>query len=69
MFLRHTIDSPKVLDEIAVNAEVEQLLYTPGALLWAVRTGPGCLIGVEGGAVGTASRAESPLPDGHCVDA
>ena len=35
MFLRHTIDSPKVLDEIAVNAEVEQLLYTPGALLWA----------------------------------
>lgn len=35
LFLRHTIDSPKVLNEIAVNAEVEELIYTPGALLWA----------------------------------
>jgi uncharacterized protein (DUF1697 family) len=35
MFLRHTIDSPEILGRIAVNAEVEQLLYTPGALLWS----------------------------------
>jgi uncharacterized protein (DUF1697 family) len=35
LFLRHGIDSAKVLDEIRVNAEVEQLIYTPGALLWA----------------------------------
>jgi uncharacterized protein (DUF1697 family) len=35
LFLRHTIDSPVILDRIDVNTGVEELVYTPGALLWA----------------------------------
>jgi uncharacterized protein (DUF1697 family) len=35
LFLRHTVDSRDALAKIEVNTEVEQLIYTPGALLWA----------------------------------
>jgi uncharacterized protein (DUF1697 family) len=35
MFLRHGVDSKDILAKIDVNPEVEQLHYTPGALLWA----------------------------------
>lgn len=34
IFLRHTIDSRKILDELVVKDDIEQVLYCPGALLW-----------------------------------
>jgi hypothetical protein len=39
----------------------------PGSLLWSVRIGPGCLIGVDG-PWSNGVRAESALPGGHCLD-
>jgi uncharacterized protein (DUF1697 family) len=35
MFLRHTIDSEKVLEELTTKADTEQLVYVPGTLLWS----------------------------------
>ena len=37
VFLRHSIDSEKILDELPVNSEVEEVLYRPGTLLWSVQ--------------------------------
>ncbi|HJT68180.1 MAG TPA: DUF1697 domain-containing protein [Pyrinomonadaceae bacterium] len=35
MFLRHTIDSEKVLEELTTSTDSEQLVYVPGTLLWS----------------------------------
>jgi uncharacterized protein (DUF1697 family) len=37
MFLRHPIDSPKVLDGIELEPDIERLRYCPGTLLWSAR--------------------------------
>lgn len=37
IFLRHTIDSDKVLTDLPVNNEVEQIVYRPGTVLWSVQ--------------------------------
>ena len=36
MFLRHTIDSEKILDELIAKGEHEQIFYRPGTVLWSV---------------------------------
>ena len=35
VFLRHTIDSEKILEELPANADVEEIVYRPGTLLWS----------------------------------
>jgi uncharacterized protein (DUF1697 family) len=35
MFLRHAIDSKRILDAFSPRPDVETLTYVPGALLWA----------------------------------
>ena len=35
MFLRHTIDSENILEEMTTTAESEELVYCPGTLLWS----------------------------------
>ena len=37
MFLRRTIDSPRVLDGIALKPDIERVIYCPGTLLWSAR--------------------------------
>jgi|ERR1700752_486886 len=37
IFLRHTIDSEKILDEIEVKDRIEEVLYRPGTLLWSAQ--------------------------------
>ena len=37
MFLRHSIDSEKILADLPVKSDIEQLDYRPGALLWSVK--------------------------------
>ena len=37
IFLRHTIDSRKVLDLLTTTPEIEQVVYCPGTLLWSAR--------------------------------
>jgi uncharacterized protein (DUF1697 family) len=37
VFLRHSIDSEKILDELPANSDVEEVLYRPGTLLWSVQ--------------------------------
>jgi len=37
IFLRHSIDSEKILDELPANSDVEEVLYRPGTLLWSVQ--------------------------------
>ena len=37
IFLRHSIDSEKILDELPSNSDIEQVLYRPGTLLWSVQ--------------------------------
>lgn len=37
MFLRHTVDSEKVLDGLSPKPEIEKAVYRPGALLWSAR--------------------------------
>lgn len=37
IFLRHTIDSEKILEELPVNSDIEQIVYRPGALLWSAQ--------------------------------
>jgi uncharacterized protein (DUF1697 family) len=35
MFLRHAVDSPRVLDGIALKPDIERAVYCPGTLLWS----------------------------------
>jgi len=35
MFLRHTIDSEKILEELTTKTDSEELVYRPGTLLWS----------------------------------
>lgn len=37
IFLRHSIDSEKVLDELPTNDDIEEVLYRPGTLLWSLQ--------------------------------
>ena len=37
IFLRHSIDSEKILDELPANSDIEEVLYRPGALLWSLQ--------------------------------
>src|SRR5262245_18802039 len=37
MFLRHSIDSEKVLADLPFNSEVEDVCYRPGTLLWSAQ--------------------------------
>jgi len=37
IFLRHTIDSEKILAELPVKSDIEQIVYRPGALLWSAQ--------------------------------
>jgi len=37
MYLRHSIDSEKVLDLLEPKKDIEQVVYCPGTLLWSVR--------------------------------
>lgn len=41
VFLRHSIDSEKVLDELPWNSDVEEVLYRPGTLLWSLQASGG----------------------------
>src|SRR5829696_1946752 len=36
MFLRHSIDSEKILSELPIKSDIEEVLYRPGAVLWSV---------------------------------
>lgn len=38
IFLRHSIDSKKILDDLDAKNEVEKVVYRPGTLLWAMKT-------------------------------
>ncbi len=38
LFLRHTIDSKKILKDLAPKDEIEQITYGPGALYWSALT-------------------------------
>ena len=35
IFLRHLIDSEKILADLPVKSDIEELLYRPGTLLWS----------------------------------
>src|SRR4026207_154909 len=35
IFLRHTIDSEKILAELPANTDIEKIVYRPGTLLWS----------------------------------
>lgn len=37
IFLRHTIDSEKILAELEVKKDIEEVVYHPGALLWSAQ--------------------------------
>lgn len=37
LFLRHAVDSKRILDQLEPRAGVETLTYVPGALLWAAK--------------------------------
>lgn len=37
IFLRHSIDSPKVLEGIALKPDIERVTYCDGTLLWCAR--------------------------------
>jgi uncharacterized protein (DUF1697 family) len=37
IFLRHTIDSEKILAELEVKRDIEEVVYRPGALLWSAQ--------------------------------
>jgi len=37
IFLRHTIDSEKILDELTPKGDYEQISYRPGTVLWAAQ--------------------------------
>lgn len=35
IFLRHTIDSEKILAELPAKTDIEEIIYRPGTLLWS----------------------------------
>ncbi|HEU4507606.1 MAG TPA: DUF1697 domain-containing protein [Pyrinomonadaceae bacterium] len=35
VFLRHTVDSEKILEDLPANTDVEEIIYRPGTLLWS----------------------------------
>ena len=37
IFLRHTIDSEKILDDLPAKTDIEEIVYRPGALLWSAQ--------------------------------
>jgi uncharacterized protein (DUF1697 family) len=37
IFLRHSIDSEKILAELPINSDIEEVLYRPGTLLWSAQ--------------------------------
>lgn len=37
IFLRHTIDSEDILDELPANSDIEEVVYRPGTLLWSAQ--------------------------------
>ena len=37
IFLRHTIDSEKILADLPATSDIEQIVYRPGALLWSTQ--------------------------------
>jgi uncharacterized protein (DUF1697 family) len=37
IFLRHTIDSEKILAELPAKSDVEEVVYRPGTLLWSAQ--------------------------------
>ena len=37
IFLRHTIDSEEILEQLPPKGEIEQILYRPGAVLWSAQ--------------------------------
>jgi uncharacterized protein (DUF1697 family) len=37
MFLRHSVDSARVLDGVALKPDIERVVYCPGTLLWSAR--------------------------------
>ena len=37
IFLRHSIDSEKVLESLGAKREIEKVVYYPGTLLWSAR--------------------------------
>lgn len=37
MFLRHSIDSEKIVADLPVKSDIEELVYRPGALLWSAK--------------------------------
>lgn len=37
IFLRHTIDSKKILAELQVKSDIEEIDYRPGAVLWSTQ--------------------------------
>lgn len=37
IFLRHTIDSEKILAELEIKKDIEEVVYCPGALLWSAQ--------------------------------
>ncbi|MGQ0763228.1 MAG: DUF1697 domain-containing protein [Acidobacteriota bacterium] len=37
IFLRHSIDSEKVLERLGPKSEIEKVVYYPGTLLWSAR--------------------------------
>ena len=37
IFLRHTIDSEKILGDLPEKSDIEEIVYTRGALLWSAQ--------------------------------
>ena len=37
IFLRHTIDSEKILAELPAKTDIEEIVYRPGTLLWSAQ--------------------------------
>ena len=37
IFLRHTIDSEEILNDVPIKEDIEELLYRPGTLLWSAQ--------------------------------
>jgi uncharacterized protein (DUF1697 family) len=37
IFLRHSIDSEKILADLPIKSDIEELVYRPGALLWSAQ--------------------------------
>jgi uncharacterized protein (DUF1697 family) len=35
IFLRHTIDSKEILEDLPAKSEIEEIVYHPGALMWS----------------------------------